>query len=195
MDPRHGRRGRLPDLRARRCSTACAPCCRSAAPGSCATCTGAPLSRWRPLLRVVASGVPVAALAGAVLADHRRRRASAQILGTVCLIRAFDARDFAVGTVFAKTEVVQVAVFSSVLLGEPLRWGGWLGAGGVHGRCGAAGHEGRASHVGRDAAAGRAVRPGRRCGCSGLAAIGIRGATKALADGPARDARARRRWR
>ena len=51
----------------------------------------------------------------------------AQILGTVCLIRAFDARDFAVGTVFAKTEVVQVALFSLVLLGEPLRWvAGWV---------------------------------------------------------------------
>lgn len=52
----------------------------------------------------------------------------AQILGTICLIRAFDARDFAVGTVFAKTEVVQVAVLSTVLLGEPLRVGGWIGA-------------------------------------------------------------------
>ena len=48
----------------------------------------------------------------------------AQILGTIFLIRAFDARDFAVGTVFAKTEVVQVAVFSLVLLGEPLEIGG-----------------------------------------------------------------------
>jgi drug/metabolite transporter (DMT)-like permease len=52
----------------------------------------------------------------------------AQILGTICLIHAFDARDFAIGTVFAKTEVVQVAVFSLVLLGEPLGLGGWLGA-------------------------------------------------------------------
>ena len=51
----------------------------------------------------------------------------AQILGTIFLIRAFDARDFAVGTVFSKTEVVQVAVFSTVLLGEPLQWGGWVG--------------------------------------------------------------------
>jgi drug/metabolite transporter (DMT)-like permease len=52
----------------------------------------------------------------------------AQILGTVCLIRAFDARDFAIGTVLSKTEVVQVALFSMVLLGEPLRAGGWVGA-------------------------------------------------------------------
>ena len=51
----------------------------------------------------------------------------AQVVGTVCLIRAFDARDFAVGTVFAKTEVVQVALFSLVFLGEPVRLGGWAG--------------------------------------------------------------------
>ena len=52
----------------------------------------------------------------------------AQIVGTVFLIRAFDARDFAIGTVLSKTEVVQVALFSLVLLGEPLRGGGWIGA-------------------------------------------------------------------
>src|SRR6187402_3684793 len=33
----------------------------------------------------------------------------AQILGTIYLIKAFDARDFAIGTVYAKTEVIQVA--------------------------------------------------------------------------------------
>ena len=52
----------------------------------------------------------------------------AQIAGTICLIRAFDSRDFAVGTVLAKTEVVQVAIFSWVLLAEPLDSLGWAGA-------------------------------------------------------------------
>jgi multidrug transporter EmrE-like cation transporter len=51
---------------------------------------------------------------------------TAQIVGTICLIRAFDARDFAIGTVYSKTEVVQVAVFSLVFLGESLRPAGWL---------------------------------------------------------------------
>ena len=51
----------------------------------------------------------------------------AQIVATVCLIKAFDARGFAVGTVFSKTEVVQTAILSAVLLGEPLRAGGWIG--------------------------------------------------------------------
>ncbi len=52
---------------------------------------------------------------------------SAQIFGTVCLIRSFDARDFAIGTVYSKTEVVLIAVFSMVLLREPLRGPGWIG--------------------------------------------------------------------
>jgi drug/metabolite transporter (DMT)-like permease len=51
----------------------------------------------------------------------------AQILATACLIKAFDARDFAVGTVFSKTEVVQTAVLAAIVLGEPLRLGGWVG--------------------------------------------------------------------
>jgi drug/metabolite transporter (DMT)-like permease len=49
-----------------------------------------------------------------------------QILGTICLIKAFDARDFAIGTVYTKTEVVQVALLSTAI-GEPLRLAGWLG--------------------------------------------------------------------
>lgn len=106
-----------------------------------------------------------------------------QILGTICLIHAFDARDFAVGTVFAKTEVVQVALLSWVLLGEPLRWGGWLGAAvcmlgvallatkGQRLTCAAI----------RQPAALFGLAAG---GLFGLASIGIRAATKALHGGP-----------
>jgi drug/metabolite transporter (DMT)-like permease len=50
----------------------------------------------------------------------------AQIVATVFLIRAFDARDYAIGTVFSKTEVVQVALFSLVFLGESLTLAGYL---------------------------------------------------------------------
>ena len=53
----------------------------------------------------------------------------AQILGTVFLISAFDARDFAIGTVYSKTEVVQVAVFSLVFLGESLHPLSWVAVG------------------------------------------------------------------
>ena len=65
--------------------------------------------------------------AAAVLADPRRRR-HAQILGTVALLRAFDLRDFAIGTVYAKTEVIIVALVSAVALSEPLLPLGWIGA-------------------------------------------------------------------
>jgi drug/metabolite transporter (DMT)-like permease len=53
---------------------------------------------------------------------------TAQILGTIALLRAFDLRDFAIGTVYAKTEVLLVAIVSAVALGEPLAPLGWAGA-------------------------------------------------------------------
>ncbi|MEQ1703521.1 MAG: EamA family transporter, partial [Ilumatobacteraceae bacterium] len=108
----------------------------------------------------------------------------AQILGTICLIRAFDARDFAIGTVFAKTEVVQVALFSMVILGEPLRWGGWIGAAVCTVGVALLATKGRRitwASV-REPAALYGLAAG---GLFGLAAIGIRGATKSLTDSPA----------
>lgn len=44
----------------------------------------------------------------------------AQIIFTILLISLFDRRNFAVGTVFSKTELVQVAVLAYLILGEPL---------------------------------------------------------------------------
>ena len=107
----------------------------------------------------------------------------AQILGTVCLIRAFDARDFAVGTVFAKTEVVQVALLSWVILGEPLRWGGWFGAAVCMVGVALLATKGRRLSWAavRQPAALYGLAAG---GLFGLASIGIRGATKALDGGP-----------
>ncbi len=52
----------------------------------------------------------------------------AQILGTVALLRSFDLRDFAIGTVYSKSEIVIVAVASTILLDEPLEPIGWIGA-------------------------------------------------------------------
>jgi drug/metabolite transporter (DMT)-like permease len=60
---------------------------------------------------------PIVATAGA-----------AQVVATVCLIKAFDTSNFAVGTVYSKTEVVQTAILSAVLLGEPLSPIGWVAA-------------------------------------------------------------------
>ncbi len=110
----------------------------------------------------------------------------AQILATMALLQAFRDRDFAVGTVFAKTEVLFVAAGSTVLLGEPLSWLGWVGAAvclaGVTylATAGAA----RAEVLGRfDRAAGFGMLAGLGFA---LAAIGIRSASSAL-DGDAVD--------
>jgi drug/metabolite transporter (DMT)-like permease len=105
----------------------------------------------------------------------------AQILATVLLISAFDARGFAVGTVYSKTEVVQVAVFSAVLLDETLRPLGWaatvLCLAGVAVLAG-----GRAvfRHPDRAAALGLFAGTG-----FGLAAVAIRAASQSLGDSPA----------
>ena len=55
---------------------------------------------------------------------HRRRYCANR--RTIALLTAFDRRDFAIGTVYSKTEVIQVAVFSAVIVGEPLQLWGWV---------------------------------------------------------------------
>ncbi len=143
---------------------------------------GAPIA-VAALAVVVVAGVPLPSIRGTFWPSIVGGGV-AQILGTVCLIRAFDARDFAVGTVFAKTEVVQVAVFSLVLLGEPLSALGWMGA--VVCMVGVvllAASGGRVTwRALRQPAALFGLAAG---GLFGLAAIGIRGATRALDGGPA----------
>lgn len=51
-----------------------------------------------------------------------------QIGGTIALLAAFKRRDFAVGTVYSKTEVLIVATLGLAGLGQGLRAAGWLGA-------------------------------------------------------------------
>ena len=51
-----------------------------------------------------------------------------QIVGTIALLAAFKRRDFAVGTVYSKTEVLIVATLGLVGVGQGLRAAGWLGA-------------------------------------------------------------------
>ena len=104
----------------------------------------------------------------------------AQIVGTILMIRAFDARNYAIGTVYTKTEVVQVAVFSLVFLGEPLRPLGWVAAlvcfAGVVVLAG-----GRRVLRVRDRAALLGVAAG---GLFALASVGIRAASVSLGDAP-----------
>lgn len=51
-----------------------------------------------------------------------------QILATMALLQSFRLRDFAVGTIYSKTEVLFVSAASFVFLGESIGWLGWLGA-------------------------------------------------------------------
>ena len=59
----------------------------------------------------------------------------AQVLGTSLLIMAFGYRNFAVGTAYSKTDAVQAALMSWLLLHEALAPVAWLGIG--VGVCGA----------------------------------------------------------
>ena len=128
------------------------------------------------VVRLVDGGLPTPALrfwpliAGGGLA---------QILGTICMIHAFDARDFAIGTVYTKTEVVQVAVFSTIVLGEPLRPLGWLSTllcfAGVVVLAG-----GRDVFRRRDAAARWGLAAG---GLFAIASVGIRASTQTMPGG------------
>ena len=52
----------------------------------------------------------------------------AQIIATVALLSSFKLRDFAIGTVYAKSEVMIVAAFGAIGLGTALEAWGWLGA-------------------------------------------------------------------
>jgi drug/metabolite transporter (DMT)-like permease len=109
----------------------------------------------------------------------------AQIGGTVALLRSFDLRDFAIGTVYVKSEVILVAIVSAIALDEPLRPLGWMSVvvcvigvvwlaarGDVRTVLSSAGDP--AALMGVLAAAGFA-----------LAAVGIRAASTSLGDGSA----------
>ncbi|MCC6193476.1 MAG: DMT family transporter [Burkholderiales bacterium] len=68
---------------------------------------------------VVAAGVSIPAPGIALLA-WSLAGGLAQIAGTALLLQTMHERNFAVGVAYSKTEVVQVAVFALVLLGDPL---------------------------------------------------------------------------
>lgn len=52
---------------------------------------------------------------------------AAQISATMLLVTLFGLRNFAVGVAFTKTEIAQVALFSALVLGEPVSGLGWAG--------------------------------------------------------------------
>ena len=101
----------------------------------------------------------------------------AQIAATFLTVAIFSLRNFAVGVTFTKTETVQVALFSAVLLGEAVSLAGWvaiaIGLGGV--LMVSRGGEPGARMFGRPVIYGLLAG-----GLFGLSAIGYRGATLEL---------------
>ena len=51
----------------------------------------------------------------------------AQIVATSLMIHAFSLRNYAVGTVYSKTETVFVALFATFIAAEPLHFVAWIG--------------------------------------------------------------------
>ena len=51
----------------------------------------------------------------------------AQIVATSLMIHAFSLRNYAVGTVYSKTETVFVALYATFIASEPLKFGAWMG--------------------------------------------------------------------
>ena len=96
----------------------------------------------------------------------------AQIIATFCTVALFSLRNFAVGIAFTKTETVQVALFSALILGEAVSPAGWVAI--------AVGFVGvmllsRGARLRLDpAATGLGLLAG---GLFGISAIGYRGAT------------------
>lgn len=87
-------------------------------------------------------GAPIAAAAalgllagtGAALPDLSPRfwgfviaGGAGQVFATFLTVKLFQMRNFAVGVAFTKTETLQVAVFSALILGEAVSALGWLG--------------------------------------------------------------------
>ncbi len=101
----------------------------------------------------------------------------AQIAATFLTVALFTLRNFAVGVTFTKTETVQVALFSAVLLGEAVNATGWaaiaIGLAGV--LMMSRGGEAGARLFGRPVLYGLFAG-----GLFGLSAIGYRGATLEL---------------
>ena len=51
----------------------------------------------------------------------------AQIVATSLMIHSFSLRNYAVGTVYSKTETVFVALYATFIASEPLKFGAWMG--------------------------------------------------------------------
>ncbi|MDF1621098.1 DMT family transporter [Pseudothioclava nitratireducens] len=86
---------------------------------------GAPIATAAALALVLGTGVSVPELTprfwGFVLAGG-----AGQVFATFLTVALFQLRNFAVGVAFTKTETVQVALFSALILGEAVSGLGWV---------------------------------------------------------------------
>lgn len=144
-------------------------------------------------------GAPLAVLASVVLFVGLGRRvptigdrfwlaiaaaAVAQIVATIALLTSFKLRDFSIGTVYSKAEVLFVVVLGAFGVGTALEPEGWIGA--VLVTAGVAWLASRGSLAillkrAGDPAALMGLLAG---GCFGIAAIGITAASRSLRDAP-----------
>jgi len=111
----------------------------------------------------------------------------AQIVGTVALLQSFRIRDFAVGTVYSKTEVLLVAVLGLFGVDRLLSPAGWAGA--VLVTIGVLWLASRGSLLGLLRRAGDPAALMGLLAAAGFAgaAVGIGEASRSLADAPAFD--------
>jgi len=77
----------------------------------------APLALGGMLALVVWHGQGIPAINGAFV-GYAVMGGLGQIIATVCTVALFSERSFAVGIAFTKTETIQVALFSTLVLGE-----------------------------------------------------------------------------
>jgi drug/metabolite transporter (DMT)-like permease len=113
--------------------------------------------------------------------------AVAQILGTVALLQSFKVRNFAVGTVYAKSEVLIVAALGAVGIEPALRWAGWVGAVLVTAGVAWLASKGSLTTLLRRAGDPAALLGIAAGGCFAAAALGIRAASRELIDAPSFD--------
>jgi drug/metabolite transporter (DMT)-like permease len=113
--------------------------------------------------------------------------AASQIIGTLALLAAFKLRDFAIGTVYSKSEVLIVAAAGALGLGTGLEPLGWVGA--VFVTAGVAWLASKGSLMGLLRQAGDPAALMGLLAATGFAgaAIGIRAASRSLTDAPSFD--------
>lgn len=113
--------------------------------------------------------------------------AVAQIVATVALLTSFKLRDFAVGTVYSKSEVLIVATLGLIGIGTGLEPFGWVGAILVTGGVASLAAKGSLTSLLRRAGDPAALM-GILAGAGfAAAAIGIRAASRALSGAPSFD--------